>query len=656
MCVDPRGTEVGLICSALEAVYRAGRTRLGRSFHEICDALLPLFVGMVRAPPRPEGDSAESGGGEALATGQQVGEVRYDEAPVLHPPGSGQAPGEEGYPHEYAADRGGGPEDYLHSERRKSDYTYGDEDEESAESVEVPSPFPTPGYNLNPGYRGEGGEAADDRSSSSSSDGEGVNLGMSDAYMAEMEQKRNATGGASVAGGAPAAPAPPLRKLSDASDSSSDGEGVGVTMSDAYMAEMEQKRNASASEVGPGAAAAAESAAAAALGAAPTGDAAAGSLVPLSTALGAPRPPTAADIERAMTPYVPPPPGQGQGGASSIRGDLDAAAEQMRRAAAAQQGASSSGGMVATPSGASSGGMVPQQPQQPQYNFSYQPVPASSAAVPARQGQQQQPPPAAAADRIRDDLREGLAHIRRASQTGPAPPSEQRVVPAGPHDPALADPPAPRRSVSRGSLELESEEMVAARAESADGGGQIVPAAVAAEEEGPQALSLRGGGADTDSDSEGGDAEEPMEGGEEEEVEDVGEAEPAVGEMEPAEPPEGEDHGDDDDAVSLAASLAASDAISEDPSNPFSSSAAGHAPAAGGGGVDGGPNALDDSAAMSRGSHSSAHNELQDGRDLDDALTRSVFSESTDNPFSDAGSFAQVRRKRNVEDAFCVCL
>ena len=575
MCVDPRGTEVGLICSALEAVYRAGRTRLGRSFHEICDALLPLFVGMVRAPPRPEGDSAESGGGEALAAGQQVGEVRYDEAPVLHPPGSGQAPGGEGYPHEYAADRGGGPEDYLHSERRKSDYTYGDEDEESAESVEVPSPFPTPGYNLNPGYRGEGGEAADDRSSSSSSDGEGVNLGMSDAYMAEMEQKRNA----------------------------------------------------SASEVGPGAAAAAELAAAAALGAAPTGDAAAGSLVPLSTALGAPRPPTAADIEHAMTPYVPPPPGQQ--GASSIRGDLDAAAEQMRRAAAAQGGAS--------------GGMVPQQPQQPQYNFSYQPVPASSAAVPARQGQQQQPPPAAAADRIRDDLREGLAHIRRASQTGPAPPSEQRVVPAGP--PALADPPAPRRSVSRGSLELESEEMVAARAESADGGGQIVPAAAAAEEEGPQALSLRGGGADTDSDSEGGDAEEPMEGGEEEEVEDVGEMEAAEGELEPAEPLEGEDHGDDDDdAVSLAASLAASDAISEDPSNPFSSSAAGPAPAAGGGGVDGGPNALDDSAAMSRGSHSSAHNELQDGRDLDDALTRSVFSESTDNPFSDAGSFAQVRR------------
>ncbi|EJK76278.1 hypothetical protein THAOC_01969, partial [Thalassiosira oceanica] len=67
MCVDPRGVEVGLICSALEAVYRAGRTRLGRSFHEICDALLPLFVGMVRAPP---------GAMPGTGTGD-----RYDEAP-----------------------------------------------------------------------------------------------------------------------------------------------------------------------------------------------------------------------------------------------------------------------------------------------------------------------------------------------------------------------------------------------------------------------------------------------------------------------------------------------------------------------------------------------------------------------------------------------
>lgn len=52
MCVDPRSEEVGYICSAMEMVYRAGRTRLAQSFHEICDALLPLIVEMIR-PPLP---------------------------------------------------------------------------------------------------------------------------------------------------------------------------------------------------------------------------------------------------------------------------------------------------------------------------------------------------------------------------------------------------------------------------------------------------------------------------------------------------------------------------------------------------------------------------------------------------------------------------
>jgi hypothetical protein len=36
VCVDPSSEEVGYICSAMEMVYRAGRTRLAQSFHEIC--------------------------------------------------------------------------------------------------------------------------------------------------------------------------------------------------------------------------------------------------------------------------------------------------------------------------------------------------------------------------------------------------------------------------------------------------------------------------------------------------------------------------------------------------------------------------------------------------------------------------------------------
>lgn len=50
MCIDPNSVEVGYLCSAMEAVYRAGRTRLAQSFHEVCDALLPLFVEMIRPP------------------------------------------------------------------------------------------------------------------------------------------------------------------------------------------------------------------------------------------------------------------------------------------------------------------------------------------------------------------------------------------------------------------------------------------------------------------------------------------------------------------------------------------------------------------------------------------------------------------------------
>ena len=49
--VDPRHEEVGYICAALEMVYRAGKTRLAKSFHEICEVILPIFVEMIKRPP-----------------------------------------------------------------------------------------------------------------------------------------------------------------------------------------------------------------------------------------------------------------------------------------------------------------------------------------------------------------------------------------------------------------------------------------------------------------------------------------------------------------------------------------------------------------------------------------------------------------------------
>ncbi|KAL7489934.1 hypothetical protein ACHAW6_015664 [Cyclotella cf. meneghiniana] len=49
--VDPRHEEVGYICAALEMVYRAGKMRLAKSFHEICEVILPIFVEMIKRPP-----------------------------------------------------------------------------------------------------------------------------------------------------------------------------------------------------------------------------------------------------------------------------------------------------------------------------------------------------------------------------------------------------------------------------------------------------------------------------------------------------------------------------------------------------------------------------------------------------------------------------
>ena len=51
LSIDPCSDEVGYICAAFEAVYRASKERLAESFHEISDALLPLFVEMIRPPP-----------------------------------------------------------------------------------------------------------------------------------------------------------------------------------------------------------------------------------------------------------------------------------------------------------------------------------------------------------------------------------------------------------------------------------------------------------------------------------------------------------------------------------------------------------------------------------------------------------------------------
>ncbi|KAL7445788.1 hypothetical protein ACHAXM_011359 [Skeletonema potamos] len=121
MCIDPSSDEVGYICSALEMVYRAGRTRLAQSFHEVCDALLPLIVEMIR-PPLPGKNSANKHKGstaeEELVSNSEEkrdlldGENSLNNNPFME------------------------PVDPLHAHRR---FTYGDSDESSAESVQIPS-------------------------------------------------------------------------------------------------------------------------------------------------------------------------------------------------------------------------------------------------------------------------------------------------------------------------------------------------------------------------------------------------------------------------------------------------------------------------------------------------------------------------------------
>ena len=157
MCIDPGSVEVGYICSALEAVYRAGRTRLAQSFHEICDALLPLFVEMIRPPKGAILPGQRGSDGAGSVEGESVGESRNNAVSpehVLERPSSPRSRpsmdhGEGGGDHPNMIP----PDDHMHQQNQHAEffmeecdsvpgaagYTYGDFDEESAESVEIPS-------------------------------------------------------------------------------------------------------------------------------------------------------------------------------------------------------------------------------------------------------------------------------------------------------------------------------------------------------------------------------------------------------------------------------------------------------------------------------------------------------------------------------------
>ncbi len=127
MCIDPGSDEVGYICSALEMVYRAGRTRLAQSFHEICDSLLPLIVEMIRPPlpgkhPVAVDKNSRRGSSAAAEEDHSSAEEKRD---LLDGDASlNNNPFME-------------PVDPLNESRSR--FTYGDSDESSAESVQIPS-------------------------------------------------------------------------------------------------------------------------------------------------------------------------------------------------------------------------------------------------------------------------------------------------------------------------------------------------------------------------------------------------------------------------------------------------------------------------------------------------------------------------------------
>lgn len=69
--IDKGSEEVGLIASSLELVYRASRARVALSFSEIGNAILPLFIDMIKAPMDDFPDSrksAESDGPDECTT------------------------------------------------------------------------------------------------------------------------------------------------------------------------------------------------------------------------------------------------------------------------------------------------------------------------------------------------------------------------------------------------------------------------------------------------------------------------------------------------------------------------------------------------------------------------------------------------------------
>lgn len=127
MCIDPGSDEVGYICSALEMVYRAGRARLAQSFHEICDSLLPLIVEMIRSPlpgkhsvavdKSRESTGNRSTAEEDLSSAEEKRDLLEGDNSLNNNPFME-------------------PVDPLNEPRR---FTYGDSDESSAESVQIPS-------------------------------------------------------------------------------------------------------------------------------------------------------------------------------------------------------------------------------------------------------------------------------------------------------------------------------------------------------------------------------------------------------------------------------------------------------------------------------------------------------------------------------------
>ena len=136
MSINPSSDEVGYITSALEAVYRGGRTRLAQSFHEICDALMPLFVEMIRPPagwsPQILQQLTANQNGDNLLQQQNKNEsLKGDERSIATKSLGG------------TSQRSKDPSIILQFQKSDPSFApqtyYGDYDEESAESVQIPS-------------------------------------------------------------------------------------------------------------------------------------------------------------------------------------------------------------------------------------------------------------------------------------------------------------------------------------------------------------------------------------------------------------------------------------------------------------------------------------------------------------------------------------